>query len=166
VCGRAMDRLQRLRGASAPVAATPQSFGALLAALPDGPDARFALGCAVAAAMAGATTWTGKLETILELAASGGAACDEALEPALGDLIRFPAAQRELLGGEFDLGGRIVGRLRLTHAATFAAVARVHPALAVEAAGPAAAKLAEAFGAGRFPGARRALAKQALAAFA
>lgn len=172
VCDAAFGRLQRLRGANAPVAVSRETFAAISAEAAAAPDPAFALGCAVAATLGEAEGWTAKLELILDLADAApgedhGKLAMHVLEQPLGELFALPAAERELLGEPPDLGDTLAMLLQLAQADIFAAVSKVHPALANAAPEPSRAlqRLAAAFARGQFATTRRALIRRILAAF-
>jgi hypothetical protein len=167
-----LSRLQRAKRERAIAPLTPDRLGQ--AGPLSEPEERFAFGLELAAALAGAEIWAEKLDKLLDLAEAAAALGDEAkaalgvLEQPLRSLLALPASRTALFGEGLELGCLLLAQLALAEGAAFEAVARVSPAMAANARPlhPTLTRLAANLSRGVFPGLRRQLGRETLAAFA
>jgi hypothetical protein len=147
-----------------------ESFTAAAERLHREPDGGYYLGVGVAGQIAGAASWTEKVEILLNLADAAPAAGPARkfalglLEQPLAEVLGAKAGLDNLIGKDLDLGGELAALTRLTAGAIVerliqveASVARAMPPLE-----PTAARLARRLGDEGFEEVRTALGKRIL----
>jgi len=113
-----------------------QGFAAAAERFAGEPDASYFLGAGVAAHLAGAGGWAGKVQRLLDLADSAPKAAGarnlafEVLEQPLAEILESKAGIGDLLGPELDLGGRLAAMTRLTASQAVDALTRHEPSVA------------------------------------
>jgi hypothetical protein len=100
------------------------------------PEGAYLIGAGVAAHIAGAGGWSGKVMRLLDLAAAaprdgqGRRLAFEVLQQPLSEILESRAGLVELLGPELDLGGQLAGMTRLAACDAVAALVAIEPRVA------------------------------------
>ncbi len=113
-----------------------EGFAAAVERLADEPDAGYLVGAGVAAHIAGAGGWSGKVMRLLDLAAAaprdglGRGLAFDVLEQPLSEILESRAGLVELLGADLDIGGQLAGMTRLAACNAVAALVAIEPRVA------------------------------------
>jgi hypothetical protein len=132
---RAIERLMRDAKKGLPQV-TPETFAQTAAQLAKDPEGAYRLGCAVAASLAPAQSWSEKVGLLLDLADAAppsGAARTLALSVIAEPLEEIVGCQKGLdnvVGGGLDLGARLAAMSRLAAAEVVDQLVKVEPSVA------------------------------------
>jgi hypothetical protein len=132
---RAVERLMRDAKKGLPQVA-PDTFAKTAAELTKDPEGGYRLGCAVAASLAPAGSWSEKVSLLLDLADAAppeGAARTLALSVIAQPLEEIVGCQKGLdhvVGGGLDLGGRLAAMSRLAAADVIDQLIKIEPSVA------------------------------------
>ncbi|HEV7384766.1 MAG TPA: hypothetical protein VGN89_07790, partial [Phenylobacterium sp.] len=132
---RAIERLMRDAKKGLPEV-TPETFAKTAAQLAKDPEGGYRLGCAVAASLAPAQSWSEKVGLLLDLADAAppeGSARTLALSVIAQPLEEIVASQKGLdnvVGGGLDLGARLAAMSRLAAADVVDQLVKVEPSVA------------------------------------
>jgi hypothetical protein len=145
-------------------------FAALAERIATAPERQYLLGAAVAGVIAGAASWSGKVNLMLDLADAAPqsqparALALQVLEQPLAEVLGSTLALNELLGSHLDLGGFLAALTRLSAAETVELLIGVEPAVArmMPPLEGAAARLANWLDGPHFEAVRRAIARRVL----
>lgn len=132
---RAIERLMKDAKKGLPQI-TSETFAQTATALAKDPEGAYRLGCAVAAFLAPAQSWSEKVSLIIDLAdkapAEGGArtlALGVLAEP-LEEVVRHEKGMDNIVGGSLDLGARLAAMTRLCAADVVDQLVRLEPSVA------------------------------------
>ncbi|QUD86025.1 hypothetical protein [Phenylobacterium montanum] len=135
------------------------------------PDRHYLLGGAVAVNIGPATSWSDKVNRLLDLADAAPSSptarllAFQVLEQPLAEILGTRAGMAELLGSDLDLGGMIAAMTRLVAADAVEALTRIEPTVArvmPPLEGPAA-RLANWLEGSHFEGVRKAILRRVMA---
>jgi hypothetical protein len=113
-----------------------EGFARAVERLAGDPDCTYLLGGGVAARLAAARGWGGKVACLLDLADDAPSApalravAFEVLEQPLSEILESRAGMIDLLGPDLDLGGRLAAMTRLAASQAVAQLIRIEPAVA------------------------------------
>jgi len=113
-----------------------EPFAAAAERLAGSPEAEYLLGGGVAAAMASGSSWSAKVNRLLDLAdgaprdPTARALAFQVLEIPLAEILGARAGVMELLGVHLDLGGALAAMTRLAAAESVDALISIEPAVA------------------------------------
>ena len=133
---RAIERLIRDGRRSAFPKVEPSNFAAAAEAALDESESGYLLGGGVAAYMAGAGGWGGKVGRLLDLAEKappagrGRALGLQVLEQPLGEIMTVKNALADLIGADLDLGANLAALTHMAASAEVKALARMDAAFA------------------------------------
>ena len=147
-----------------------EGFASAAERLVGDPDRAFLLGAGVAASIAPATTWAGKIVRLLDLADAAPtepkarAAALHALEEPLGEIIGSKAGMADLLSGTEDLGSTLAAMTRLAGGAQVEVLIKVEPGVrqCMPELSGAAKRLGIWLAGNEFPNVRAAIARRVL----
>jgi hypothetical protein len=131
---RAIERLMKDAKKGLP-SVTPETFGRTAEGLAGDPEGAYRLGCAVAATLRPADSWTEKVGLLLDLADQAPAGPGRALalsviaEP-MEEIVGCSKGLDNVVGGALDLGGKLAAMSRLAAADVIDQLVKLEPSVA------------------------------------
>jgi hypothetical protein len=132
---RAIERLMKDAKRGLPAAA-PETFAAMAQRFAKDAEGAYRLGCAVAAALRPAESWSEKVGLLLDLADAapadgpGRALALAVIAEPLEEIVGCPQGLDNVVGGSLDLGARLAAMSRLAAAQVIETLMKVEPSVA------------------------------------
>ncbi len=167
---RAIERLMKDARKGLPQV-TPETFAATAQSLARDPDGSYRLGCAVAAFIAPAESWSEKVGLLLDLAdaapadgSPGRSLALSVIAAPMEEIVGCPKGLDNIVGAALDLGARLAAMSRLAAAQVIDALVRMEPSVAkvTPELSPRATRLAHWLEDAAFTGVRAAIGQRIL----
>jgi hypothetical protein len=132
---RAIERLMKDAKKGLP-SVTPETFGKTAAGLAGDAEGAYRLGCAVAATLQPAESWTEKVGLLLDLADNapaegpGRALALCVIAEPMEEIVGCPKGLDNVVGGALDLGGKLAAMSRLAAAEVIDQLVKLEPSVA------------------------------------